>query len=70
MYEIRKAGRKYRVYDRMNEQYVAHTSDQDKANDLMNNLVCSGFEGNIPRFFFASNQKYGMNLDRKPNDEL
>jgi pantothenate kinase len=69
MYEIRKAGKKYRVYDRISERYVANTRHEEKAHTLVNNLTCKGFEGNIPAFFFVQKEKYGMNLDRK-TDEL
>jgi hypothetical protein len=70
MYEIRKAGKKYRVYDRSNERYVAHTSNEDKAHTLVNNLMCCGFEGDIPSFFFSEREKFGLNLDRNKYDEL
>ena len=62
MYEIRKAGKKYRVYDRVNERYLANTTDEEKAHTLGTNLTCRGFEGEIPNFFY-SQEKYGMNLD-------
>ena len=62
MYEIRKAGKKYRVYDRVNERYVANTTDEEKAHTLVTNLTCRGFEGDIPNFFYPK-EKYGMNLD-------
>ena len=62
MYEIRKAGKKYRVYDRVNEKYIANTTNEEKAHTLVTNLTCRGFEGDIPNFLI--NEKYGLDLDK------
>ena len=70
MYEIRKAGKKYRVYDRSNKRYVANTGNEDKAHSLVSSLISGGFEGDIPSFFFIDTEKFGINLDRNKYDEL
>jgi hypothetical protein len=62
MYEIRKAGRIYRIYDKINKKYIAHTIDEDKANTTVSHLHIKGWEGNIPAFMLAG-LKYGINMD-------
>ena len=62
MYEVRKAGKKYRVYDRINKKYIANTKDEEKARTLVVNLLCCGFEGDMPNFLI--NEKYCLDLDK------
>ena len=65
MFEIRRAGDVYRIYDRINSMYVCHTKDKDKANlYAMDKLKYRSFEGNIPRFL-VQDLEFGINLDRK-----
>jgi len=62
MYEIRKAGNTYRIYDRENEKYVAHTQDKNLAEKYVTDILRNkGFEGDIPNFFM-SGKKYGVKL--------
>jgi len=65
MYEVRKAGNVYRVYDKANEMYVCHTRDEDKANLYASDkLRYSSFEGSIPSFF-VQDLEFGIDLDKK-----
>ena len=65
MYEVRKAARTYRIYDRVNKRYVANTKDERAANDLAQDLLHScAFEGAIPNFFLQD-KRFGINLDKK-----
>ena len=66
MYEIRKAGKVFRIYDREHKQYVANTKNRDLANMFVSKLPFRGFEGEIPAFFLKDT-KYGINLDRNGN---
>ena len=63
MYEVRRAGDLYRIYDKFNELYVGYTENYVKANRLAGKtLNKSGFEGHIPAFFL-SDKEYGFNFD-------
>ena len=62
MYEIRKSNGWYRIYDNSNNKYVAHTKQKTQAEKYINTLKKCGFEGNIPAFFFAGQEKYGVKL--------
>jgi hypothetical protein len=63
MYEVRRAGDVYRIYDKFNELYVGYTEDHAKANRLAGKTLRKmGFEGQIPAFFIKDRQ-YGFNFD-------
>ena len=62
MYEIRKGNGWYRIYDKNNNRYVAHSKQKHQAEKYINHLKKHGFEGNIPAFFFAGQEKYGTKL--------
>jgi len=65
MYEIRKAGRMYRIYDRVNKQYVAHTNSKQTADKLATDtLHHCGFQGSIPNFFLKD-LTYGVKMQKK-----
>ena len=65
MYEIRKAGRMYRIYDRVNKQYVAHTNSKQTADELVTDtLHHCGFQGSIPNFFLRD-LTYGVKIQKK-----
>jgi hypothetical protein len=65
MFEIRKAGKTFRIYDRERERYVAHTRNENLANSMVTDkLKNAGFEGSIPDFMLRD-LKYGLNLDNK-----
>ncbi len=64
MYEIRKAGKTYRIYDKENKKYIAYTKDKNKADTTISSLTTKGWEGNIPAFIL-SGLKYGINMDFK-----
>lgn len=65
MFEVRKAGNVYRVYDKANEMYVCHTRNEDKANlYAMDKLRYSSFEGCIPNFL-VKDLEFGIDLDKK-----
>ena len=69
MFEIRKAGKTFRIYDRERERYVAHTRDENLANStITDKLKNAGFEGLIPDFMLRD-LKYGLNLDKKNTPE-
>jgi len=69
MFEIRKAGKTFRIYDRERERYVAHTRDESLANNMITDkLKNCGFEGLIPDFMLRD-LKYGLNLDKKNTPE-
>jgi len=69
MFEIRKSGKTFRIYDRERERYVAHTRDENLANSMVTDkLKNAGFEGSIPDFMLRD-LKYGLNLDKKNTPE-
>ena len=66
MYEIRKAGAQYRIYDKDHKRYVGHTNSKNRAEELVSNtLINFGFQGAIPSYFYSDVDKYGLNFDRK-----
>ena len=62
MYEIRKAGKINRIYDKINKKYIAYTKDEDKANTTISHLYVKGWEGKIPAFMLAG-LNHGLNMD-------
>ena len=69
MFEIRKAGKTFRIYDRERERYVAHTRNENLANSMVTDkLKNAGLEGSIPDFMLRD-LKYGLNLDKKVTSE-
>ena len=49
MFEVRKSGNSFRVYDKIAKKYICNTTDEEKANDMAHNLLyTNGFEGEIP----------------------
>lgn len=66
MYEVRKAGRMFRVYDKTNEKYVGYTKSEKTANRKMNTLNARGFEGEIPKFFLNDGSEHGIDFDLYP----
>jgi len=62
MYEIRKAGKQFRIYDRNIERYVGYTKHSLQAEKILYNLQNAGFEGEIPRFML-DRKGYGINFD-------
>jgi hypothetical protein len=63
MYEVRKSGNEFRIYDCDNEQYIGYTMDQNKANRMVaGTLRKMGFCGHIPSFF-VNDTEFGLNLD-------
>ena len=65
MFEVRKSGNSFRVYDKIAKKYICNTTDEEKANDMAHNLLyTNGFEGEIPKFMTAG-LKFGIPLDQK-----
>jgi hypothetical protein len=65
MYEIRKVGKTFRIYDSGRNHYVAHTRDESLANRMVTyTLKNCGFQGEVPAFMLYET-KYGINLDEK-----
>jgi hypothetical protein len=65
MYEIRKVGKTFRIYDCEGDNCVAHTRNEALANRMVTDTLKNcGFEGKIPQFMI-SDVKNGINLDRK-----
>lgn len=62
MYEIRKAGKIFRIYDRNVERYVGYTKNSLRAEEVLQNLQFAGFEGEIPSFMF-DREGYGIDFD-------
>lgn len=68
MYEIRKAGNTYRIYDKENKAYVGYTREKDTAETMVYDYLKNrGFEGEIPAFILRG-MKYGINLDNINSD--
>ena len=64
MFEVRKSGKTYRVYDKTRKKYICNTKDKDRADNYAQNVLYnSGFEGNIPDFMLYG-LKYGVPLDK------
>ena len=65
MFEVRKSGKTYRVYDHARKRYICNTKNEERANNLAQDLLHScGFEGEIPDFFLTG-FKYGIPLSEK-----
>jgi|DEB0MinimDraft_4_1074332.scaffolds.fasta_scaffold23469_1 hypothetical protein len=62
MYEIRKAGKQFRIYDRNTKRYVGYTRNSLRAEEILYNLQNAGFEGEIPSFML-DREGYGINFD-------
>ena len=64
-YQIRRHGNTFKVLENETKQYVAESSDRNKAKKYMKHLEDGcGFGGNTPTFLMAG-RRYGVNLDKK-----
>lgn len=70
MYEIRKSGKTFRVYDKERKRYVCNTKSEDTARLYVTNyLLNRGFEGEIPDFFLRDS-KFGVAIESRPPWEM
>lgn len=68
MYELRRHGKRYKIYENKTKRYIAVTSSESEAKDIFTKLNNgSAFEGNTPSFFTAGTQ-YGVDYDKKVVD--
>lgn len=54
MYEVRRHGNKYKVFEIRTKKYIASCINQSDANELVDKLTTSGFQGETPDFFTKS----------------
>ena len=63
MYEIRRHGDAYKIYEKSTKQYIVKTKFKKKASDILNNLKKGGgFEGATPHFMI---QAVELDIDKK-----
>lgn len=68
MYELRRHGTRFKIYEKKTKRYIAVTSSETEAKDIFKKLNNgSAFEGNTPNFFTAGTQ-YGLDYDKKVVD--
>lgn len=55
-YEVRRHGRKYKIYEIPTKQYIQQYWEKYKADEICEKLNNgSGFDGNTPAFFCQNN---------------
>ena len=63
MYEIRRHGDAYKIYEKNTKQYIVKTKFKKKASDILSNLKNGGgFEGTTPRFMIQAGE---LDIDKK-----
>ena len=63
MYEIRRHGDAYKIYEKNTKQYIVKTKFKKKASDILSNLKKGGgFEGTTPRFMIQAGE---LDIDKK-----
>lgn len=63
MYEIRRHGDAYKIYEKNTKQYIVKTKFKGKASLILNNLKKGGgFEGSTPRFMLQEGE---VDIDKK-----
>ena len=68
MYELRRHGNKFKIYELKTKQYLATFADKDQATDYLFKLNRgSGFEGETPPFMLSGN-KNGIDFTQPPID--
>ena len=65
MYELRRHGKTFKIYETKTKQYIAKYKCKDQATDAIFKLNSgSGFNGVTPKFLM-SGEKSGIDMDKK-----
>ena len=57
MYEMRRHGNAYKIYEKKTQQYISKSKTKTKAASLLKSVrEGSGFEGSTPRFLFSQGE--------------
>lgn len=68
MYELRRHGTKFKIYESMTKQYIATFANKDMAVDYLYKLNGgSGFQGETPAFIL-NGSKNGIDFTQPPID--
>lgn len=68
MYELRRHGKKYKIYEEKTAQYIATFKDKDEAVNYLYKLNGgTGFKGETP-VFFLNGEKNGIDFSKPPVD--
>lgn len=70
MYELRRHGNTYKIFELKTKKYVAKFDNEEKAKDIIQKLNRgSAFDGNTPAFF-TNGTSYGLDFTLKYDEEF
>ena len=70
MYELRRHGNTYKIFELKTKKYVAKFDNEEKAKDIFQKLnLGAAFEGNTPAFF-TNGTSYGVDFTLKYDEEF
>lgn len=51
MYEVRRHGKNFKIFERKTKKYLATCQNKSDAQELVEKLATTGFQGETPAFF-------------------